>query len=85
MLRVLARRVGARPAAHTRGVASGKEYVVPAAAIESFRTKGYALLPKFLTEAELLPIETLYDAFMRGEIMSQKVRSSSCASFHARF
>lgn len=46
---------------------------MPAAAIESFRTKGYALLPRFLTEAELLPIETLYDQFMRGEIMTQKV------------
>ena len=61
-------------AALRRGVASGKEYTVPAAAIDSFRTKGYALLPQFLTEEELLPIERLYDAFMRGEIMTQKVR-----------
>lgn len=49
-----------------------ERYVVPEAAKKSFFEKGYAVLPNFLSEAELLPIEKDYDRFMRGEIMSCK-------------
>lgn len=55
-----------------RGYADGVEYHVPKAAIEQFREDGYCSLQGFLTEAELAPIEKLYDAFMRGEIMTKE-------------
>ena len=75
MQRLLRRCGGGRglPSVRALSTKPSDEYIVTAAAIESFRTKGYALLPKFLSEAELRPIELLYDQFMRGEIMTQKV------------
>jgi phytanoyl-CoA hydroxylase len=51
-----------------RGIASGSTYKVPESARLSFREKGYAVLPNFLTELELRPIEAVYDKFMRGEV-----------------
>ena len=43
-------------------------YVVPPAAIKSFHERGYAVLPNFLSEEEILPIEKIYDRFMSGEL-----------------
>ncbi len=43
-------------------------YKVPASSIKSFREKGYAVLPSFLTEAEIAPIEAIYNRFMTGEL-----------------
>jgi ectoine hydroxylase-related dioxygenase (phytanoyl-CoA dioxygenase family) len=51
--------------AHGRS-ASG--YVVSNDAIEQFHEEGYALLPDFMSEAELKPIEEVYNRFMSGEI-----------------
>lgn len=35
---------------------------------DSFRGKGYAILPKFLTEEELAPLDAIYERFMNREI-----------------
>lgn len=43
-------------------------YKVPASALKSFREKGWAVLPKFLSAAELAPVSDVYDRFMTGEI-----------------
>jgi len=43
-------------------------YVVSEEQKKSFAEKGYALLPKFLSEEELKPIEEIYDRFMSREI-----------------
>lgn len=48
--------------------ASGATYKVPASAIASFRERGYAVLPNFLSEEEILPIEAIYNRFMSGEL-----------------
>ena len=40
---------------------SASTYTVPAAALESFRTRGWAVLPKFLSADELAPISATYD------------------------
>ena len=47
---------------------SSYSYKVPDSAKLSFREKGYAVLPKFLTEAEIAPLEVIYNKFMRGEV-----------------
>ena len=47
---------------------STAQYLVPDSAKLSFREKGYAVLPNFLSEAELAPIDTIYQKFMRGEV-----------------
>lgn len=66
----LAFRAAARAASSAASAASGApaRYDVPAAAIASFREKGWAVLPGFLSEAEIAPIEADYDRFMRGEV-----------------
>jgi phytanoyl-CoA hydroxylase len=43
-------------------------YIVPDSAKLSFREKGYAVLPNFLSEAELSPLDTIYEKFMQGEV-----------------
>jgi len=52
------------------GLAPGAaaRYEVPASAIASFRERGWAVLPRFLSEAEIAPIEASYARFMRGEV-----------------
>ncbi len=46
----------------------GYRYEVEAAEVERFRRDGYVHLPAVLTEAEVVEIERVYDAFMRGDI-----------------
>jgi hypothetical protein len=64
----------ARPAAaavlrlSARSFASGEAYTLPESAKRDFFEKGYAVLPNFLTEEEMKPIEVVYDRFMRREI-----------------
>ena len=52
----------------TKSGAKGSTYTVPAAARLSFREKGYAVLPNFLSEEELAPLDEIYNRFMRGEV-----------------
>jgi len=47
---------------------SSVSYKVSDSAKLSFREKGYAVLPGFLSEEELKPIETIYNKFMAGEV-----------------
>ena len=51
-----------------RCFASAATYQVTDAQKLSFREKGYAVLPNFLSDAEIAPIEKIYDMFMRGEV-----------------
>lgn len=50
------------------GTRSGNRYVISAAEQQAFERDGYVHLKGVLGEAELGEIETVYDAFMRGEI-----------------
>ena len=56
------------PRALRRSFGSAATYHVPDSAKLSFRERGYAILPNFLSEQELAPIDTIYDKFMRGEV-----------------
>ena len=56
------------PRALRRTLSASTTYSVPDSAKLSFREKGYAVLPNFLSEAELAPIEAIYQKFMRGEV-----------------
>ena len=57
------------PRALRRSFGSAATYHVPDSAKLSFREKGYAILPNFLSEAELAgEIDHVYDKFMRGEV-----------------
>lgn len=47
---------------------SSAVYKVPDAAKLSFREKGYAVLPGFLSEQEIMPIESIYNKFMAGDV-----------------
>ena len=47
--------------------ARGDRYTIAPGVVEAFRRDGYVTLPGFLAEAELQPIEAVYDAFMRNE------------------
>ncbi len=62
-LAAAARRAGSRAFS-----SANSAYKVPPAALESFRTKGWAILPGFLNAAELAPISSIYDKFMTGAI-----------------
>ena len=50
------------------GVRVGDRYHVTSAERERFESDGYVHLPGVLTEAELVEIDAVYDAFMRGDI-----------------
>jgi phytanoyl-CoA hydroxylase len=77
-------RATTRAAARSFSAAAAATYTVPQAAIESFRTKGWAVLPGFLSEAEIRPIEVNYDKFMRGEVpMHEKDFMDMSQSFAA--
>jgi hypothetical protein len=77
-------RATTRAAARSFSAAAAATYSVPQAAIESFRTKGWAVLPGFLSEAEIKPIEASYDKFMRGEVpMHEKDFMDMSQSFAA--
>lgn len=56
------------PRALRRSFASAATYHVPDSAKLSFRERGYAILPNFLSEQELAPIDEIYQKFMRGEV-----------------
>lgn len=57
---------GALPRRAASG-AAGDRYIVPPDAIAAFHSDGYVTLPKFLTDAELRPIEEVYDELMSGK------------------
>jgi ectoine hydroxylase-related dioxygenase (phytanoyl-CoA dioxygenase family) len=62
-----------------RSFSSLANYALSETAKRSFFEKGYAVLPNFLSEAELAPLEKDYDKFMRGEIMScEKHKKDFC-------
>jgi hypothetical protein len=81
-----------RGLASTAAAASPKPatYEVPAAALASFRERGWAVLPRFLSEEEITrEIEADYNRFMKGEVpmpakdfmdMSQSFDASACAA-----
>jgi phytanoyl-CoA hydroxylase len=50
------------------GVVKGDEYILPPGAKESYERDGYIICRNFLTEAELKPLEVIYEKFMRREI-----------------
>ena len=50
------------------GQRNGNTYLVTDAERQAFDDDGYVHLPEVLTQSELDAIETVYDAFMRGEI-----------------
>jgi len=43
-------------------------YTVPPQALKDFRERGYAVLPSFLSEEEILPIERIYNQVLNREI-----------------
>lgn len=47
--------------------AAGARYIVPPEAIAAFHRDGYVTLPKFLNDAEIRPIEEVYDELMSGK------------------
>jgi hypothetical protein len=44
------------------------EYWLTEAQVRQFHEDGYLVLEDVLSEAELAPIETIYDQFVRGEV-----------------
>ena len=48
--------------------AHGDVYTLPPGAREAFERDGYVVLRGFLSEAELAPLEAIYDRFMRRDI-----------------
>ena len=86
----LLRRGLASTAAAASSSSKSATYEVPAAALASFRERGWAVLPRFLSEEEITrEIEADYDRFMKGEVpmptkdfmdMSQPFDASACAA-----
>ena len=74
-----ARRWASSAAAPSAPGAHGERYTLPAGAAEAFHRDGYVTLPRFLTEAELAPIEAVYDALMRGDAdMIKRMKRDFC-------
>jgi len=67
--------------APARAASSASGYVVPPAALKSFRERGWAVLPAFLTPAELAPLSTIYDKFMSGEIYASQSANAALPNF----
>lgn len=53
------------------GQRSGTTYIVTAEEKQAFHHQGYVHLPGVLSEEELVEVDSVYDAFMRGEIAVQ--------------
>ena len=51
---------------------SSSRYVLPVDARAKFLRDGWAVLPKFLSKAELSPIATIYDEFMSGALYKRR-------------
>jgi phytanoyl-CoA hydroxylase len=47
---------------------AGDDYVLSAEHITAYQRDGYLVLPDVLTQAELLPIEEVFQRFIRGEV-----------------
>ncbi|HEY4160224.1 MAG TPA: phytanoyl-CoA dioxygenase family protein [Polyangiaceae bacterium] len=47
----------------------GDDYVLSPQQVESYRELGYLVLPDVLTEAELAPLERVFERFIRGEVL----------------
>ena len=90
----LLRRGLASTAAAASSSSKPATYEVPAAALASFRERGWAVLPRFLSEEEITrEIEADYNRFMKGEVpmpakdfmdMSQPFDASACAALRDR-
>lgn len=67
----LSRALGTRTAAAAAPLNSGK-YVLPVDARAKFLRDGWAVLPNFLSLAELAPISSVYDEFMSGALYKRR-------------
>lgn len=58
---------GALPEGSAMGI-RGDDYLLTARQIEAYLRDGYLVLPGVLTEAELAPLELVFERFIRGEV-----------------